>query len=175
MPGTDFEMPPFDFNFNNDFDNDFEHDFGTPLVSPIESVELQGSEQRTPESSGNGANISPSLCIITRKLRLRKGRLMKLTEDTIEDLDVLPGAYWKGTLKSKLASEVQQRVPEPQYQHNDTIITVSTSKRGVQAFEKPFGKLEINWAVIDNKLRSWSNPQARYCRAVCEQDYTVGR
>jgi hypothetical protein len=40
---------------------------------------------------------------------------MKLIEDTIEDLNVLPGIFWKNTLKSKLASEIQQRVPKPQY------------------------------------------------------------
>lgn len=82
---------------------------------------------------------------------------MKLTDDTIENVDVAPGVYWKDNLESKVMSEAQGRVPEPQYDHHDTIITVSTSKRGEHKFEKPFRKLDIDWQVIENKLRSWSN------------------
>ena len=47
------------------------------------------------------------LYTITWMLRLRKGRLMKLTEDTTENIDSAPSAYWKVNLESKLASETQ--------------------------------------------------------------------
>lgn len=86
---------------------------------------------------------------------------MKLTEDTVENIDIAPGAYWKVNLESKLASEAQERVPSAQYQHHDTIVTVTTSKRGEHDFEKTFPKLDIDWTVIENKLRSWSNPKHR--------------
>jgi hypothetical protein len=55
-------------------------------------------------------------------LRLLKGRSRKLTDNTIEDIDIAPGAYWKKNLESKLAEEAEIRVPKPQYNHRDTII-----------------------------------------------------
>ncbi|KAI1325823.1 hypothetical protein F5Y16DRAFT_411218 [Xylariaceae sp. FL0255] len=58
-------------------------------------------------------------------------------------------------LESELATLVTSRLPEPGYQPDETLITVSTSKRGEPSFLKRFDKLSINWAVIENKLESW--------------------
>lgn len=143
MAGTDFT--PFDFFNDNDLD------FSTPVASP------HSTGLAMPGPKGQGPTSSALLYTITWMIRLRKGRLMKLTEDTIENVDIAPGVYWKENLESKFASEAQERVPEPQYQHHDTIITVSTSKRGEHNLEKSFPKLDIDWTVIENKLRSWSH------------------
>ena len=151
MSDTDFAIPFFGF------DNYDELDLSTPVASPTDPGGPQRSELAIPDSSGQGPSSSSLLYTVTWMMRLRKGRLMKLTEDTIEDIDIAPGAYWKQNLETKLASEAQERVPEPQYQHHDTIITVFTSKRGEPKFEKPFRRLEIDWTVIENKLRSWSD------------------
>jgi hypothetical protein len=151
MPDSDFQIPPFDFY------NDYELNLSTPVASPTDSDGSEGRELAIPEPSDQGPSPPPLLYTITWMMRLRKGRLMKLTDDTIEDVDIAPGAYWTQTLESKVTSEVHERVPEPQYQHHDTIITVSTSKRGEHNFEKCFRKLDIDWKVIEKKLRSWSD------------------
>jgi hypothetical protein len=129
--------------FNN---YDFEGNFSIPL--PEEDKRLQ--------SSDNEASSVFNYTVIW-KLQLRKGRVTKLTEDTIEDVNVAPGAYWNEALKSELATLVKENVPEPQYQPDETTITVSNSKRGVPPYTRRFPKLIIEWADVENKVRSWSN------------------
>ena len=80
-----------------------------------------------------------------------------LTEDTIEDVDMAPGAYWSQILESELATIVANKVPAPDYQPDETRIVVSTSKRGEPDFPKRFNPLEIDWAIVENKLRTWSD------------------
>ncbi|OZJ01708.1 hypothetical protein BZG36_05649 [Bifiguratus adelaidae] len=152
--------PPFDFD-----DDDFVLDFSTPdpqtlgsqSGNPTGSGGPRRGERAIPESSDKGLDSSSLHYTITWKLQLRKGRITKLTEDTIEDIEVAPGTYWKDVLESELASVVKSKVPEPQYEPDETRTIVSTSKRGEPAFQKRFDKLTIDWTVVENKLRSWSN------------------
>jgi len=145
--------PPFGLFYDDDFD------FSTPVDSSAYPGGLPQSELAIPEPGDQGPDSFPVLYTITWMLRLKKGRLMKLTEDTIENITIAPSAYWRLNLESKLASEAQERVPESQYEQRETTITVSTSKRGEPDFHKPFPNLDIDWTIIENKLRSWSNPK----------------
>lgn len=146
MQDTGFETTTLDFN--DVFD---QFDFSTPLASQNENPSSLSGE---PES---GEDEPCPLYTMTWKLQLRKGRVSKLTEDTIEDLDIAPGAYWNEVLQPELAILVQSKLPEPQYQPDETTITVLNSKRGETPFLKRFDKLTINWSTVENKLRSWSN------------------
>jgi len=73
-----------------------------------------------------------------------------------EALEAPPGAYWIETLQSELAAVVENKVPGPQYKPDETRITVSTSKRCERDFQKRFNELDIDWEIVENKLRSWS-------------------
>ncbi|KAK7928431.1 hypothetical protein PG985_005429 [Apiospora marii] len=154
MEGTNFEIPSFHFE-------DAGLDFSTPVASPSGSLTRFGGPwsggRTTPEPGASAPNSIPLLYTITWKLQLRKGRITKLTEDTIEDLDLAPGAYWNEILQSELAILVQSKLPEPQYQPDETSITVSNSKRGERPFQKRFNKLLIDWTVVESKLRFWGN------------------
>lgn len=70
MAGTGFA--PFDFFYG------YEVDLSTPVASP------QRAGLAVPKPSAQEPPSSPLLYTITWMMRLRKGRLMKLTEDTIE-------------------------------------------------------------------------------------------
>jgi hypothetical protein len=153
MPDMDFENPFFDIY------NDSEFDFRTPVASPAITGRLQGSEQAISESYVEGPSPFPLCYTIDFKMRLRKGRLMKIADETIDNVLVAPGIYWEETLRSKLVSKAQDRVPEPDYEHRETIIIVSTSKRGEPPYKPPSSKQEIDWTEIENKLKSWSNPK----------------
>lgn len=148
MQDAGLDIPSFEFS------DDFELDFSTPVAS---QSGLWRGGRAIPEPSDEGPGSFLLLYTITWKLQLRKGRIIKLTEDTIEDVEVAPGAYWNDVLESELATLVKSKVPEPQYQSDETTITVSNSKRGEPPFLKRFNKLTIDWAIVENKLRSWSN------------------
>ena len=154
MEDTNFEIPSFHFE-------DAGLDFSTPVVSPSGSLTRFGGPwrggQTTPEPGASAPDSIPLLYTITWKLQLRKGRITKLTEDTIEDIELAPGAYWNEVLQSELAILVQSKLPEPRYQPDETSITVSNSKRGERPFQKRFNKLLIDWTVIESKLRFWRN------------------
>ena len=147
MQSTDYGIP---FPEQHIFDN--YGDFTTPdrysFAGPLEE-----DRQLTPQSSDNGSSSVFNYTIIW-KLQLRKGRVTKLTEDTVENVDVAPGASWNEVLKSELATLVEENVPDPQYQLDETTITVSNSKRGVPPYTRRFPKLIIEWADVENKLRS---------------------
>lgn len=105
-----------------DLDNDFQFDFTTPVVGQSENVT---SLDRTSERGERRPGSCPLLYTIIWKLQLRKGRITKLTEGTIEDVEVAPGAYWNEVLESELATVVENKLPKPQYQPDETTITVS--------------------------------------------------
>ncbi|KAH7009365.1 uncharacterized protein B0I36DRAFT_401682 [Microdochium trichocladiopsis] len=91
------------------------------------------------------------------KLQLRRGRITTLTQDTIEDVNVAPGTYWNDNLMAELSIPVNENVPEPQFQPDETTITLTNSKRGVPAYTRRFPKLGIDWEGVENKLRSWKD------------------
>lgn len=146
------EIPFFDLN------DDFRFDFSTPVTGQNEDLTSPGP---TAEPGERGPDSCPLLYTIAWKLQLRKGRTIKLTEDTIEDVEVAPGAYWNAVLESELATVVESNLPKSQYQPDETTITVSNSKRGEPPFLKRFNKLIIDWTIVENKLRSWSNSGLR--------------
>lgn len=154
MQSTDYGMPLPDQHV---FDNySYERDFTLPDSNSFPNEPPEEERHLTPQSSDDESASIFNYTIIW-KLQLRKGRVTKLTEDTIEDVDVAPGAYWNETLKSELATVVKENVPDPQYQPDETTITVSNSKRGVPPYTRRFPKLIIEWADVENKVRSWSN------------------
>ncbi|KAI1315582.1 hypothetical protein F5Y16DRAFT_202129 [Xylariaceae sp. FL0255] len=155
MEGPSFEIPPFEFD---DLDLNYDADSPNQSNDPTR-FGGQGAGRVDAESDeGESAYDSfPFPYTITWKLHLRKGRLTKLTEDTIEDVQLAPSIYWSEILESELATLVTSRLPEPGYQPDETLITVSTSKRGEPSFLKRFDKLSINWMVVENKLESWCN------------------
>src|SRR5271165_6208606 len=104
MQDTGLEIPPFEFL------DSFELDFSTPDTS---QSGLWRGRRPIPEPSDAGNDSSPLLYTIVWKLQLRKGRVIKLTEDTIEDVDITPGAYWNEVLESELATLVKSKLPEP--------------------------------------------------------------
>ncbi|TWU71467.1 hypothetical protein ED733_002851 [Metarhizium rileyi] len=163
MQSTDTETHTLDPYF---FDNtNCDHDYGTPHSGTFDSqgwnpggqTRQARAEERNPESSALGSSSLPFSYTVVWKLQLRKGRMMTLTGDTVEDIDIPPVTFWDETLKSQLIDVVNEKVPVPQYKPDETKITVCTSKRAQRPFQKRFGALNIDWNVVENKLRSWSN------------------
>lgn len=95
-----------------------------------------------------------NLVPITWKLQLHKGRITKLPEDIVENVEIAPGTFQRDALESELASIVESKVFELQYQPNETTVVVSTSKRGEPPFLKRFDKPAVHWAVVEYKLKS---------------------
>ncbi|KAL7925297.1 hypothetical protein ACQKWADRAFT_283585 [Trichoderma austrokoningii] len=163
MPTIDTEIPISGTNF---FDCNFELDYGTPLSATFDSQgwtladpmrRARTEAQQGPEPSALG---SSSLCFpytVVWKLQLRKGRIMTLTSDTVEDVNVPSSLFWSNTLKPELFDVVEEKAPDPQYKPDETRITISTSKRSQRDFQKRFGGLNIDWNLVENKLQSWSN------------------
>ena len=90
MQSTDYEIPPIEQHI---FDNyGYELDFSTPDHQWFVGDRPQEDEQPTSQSNDNESSSVLNYAIIW-KLQLRKGRVIKLTEDTIEDVDIAPGAY----------------------------------------------------------------------------------
>ncbi|KAI0810008.1 hypothetical protein GGR55DRAFT_695806 [Xylaria sp. FL0064] len=139
MENDGFTIPSFDYD-------DLDLDFSTPFVSqgenPTYSSGLRG-ERAILEPGASAPESSPLPYTISWKLHLRKGRLAKLTEDTIEDVN------------PEIATLVNSRLPEPEYQPDETLIVVSSSKRGEPPLHKRFDRLAVDWAVIESKLNSW--------------------
>ncbi|KAJ3569924.1 hypothetical protein NPX13_g5911 [Xylaria arbuscula] len=151
MENDGFAIPSFDYD-------DLDLDFSTPFVSqgenPTYSSELRG-ERTILEPSASAPEPSRLSYTISWKLHLRKGRLAKLTEDTVEDVVLSPESYWNEVLESEIATLVKSRLPEPEYQPDETLIVVSSSKRGEPPLHKRFDRLAVDWAVIESKLNSW--------------------
>ncbi|KAF4629016.1 hypothetical protein G7Y89_g9126 [Cudoniella acicularis] len=92
MQSTDYEIPPFEQHM---FDNyHYELDFSTPDRHSFAGDPPEEGRQPTPQSSDKESSSVFNYTIVW-KLQLRKGRITSLTEDTIEDVDVAPGAYWR--------------------------------------------------------------------------------
>jgi hypothetical protein len=141
------------------FDNySYEGDFSTPDHHSLATELPEDVRQVLPQSSDNEVSSIFSYKLLSfGYYTLRKGRVTKLTEDTIEDVNIAPSAHWNETLKSELATLVKENVPELQYQPDETTTTVSNSKRGVPPYTRRFPKLIIEWSDVENKLRSWSS------------------
>lgn len=94
MPTIDTEIPISGTNF---FDCNFELDYGTPLSATFDSQgwtladlirRARTEVQQGPEPRALG---SSSLCFtytVVWKLQLRKGRIMTLISDTVENVNV---------------------------------------------------------------------------------------
>lgn len=167
MPVADSESLTFDpalFETNLDLDLNY----GTPHLAPIDSQGWPLAENQGQDGLGHQSGVWGSLTYnVVWKLQLRKGRMMLLTGDTVEDVSVAPGTYWSDTFKSDIDEVVKERVPEPQYKPDETRITVSTSKRGQRDFQKRFGGLNIDWVPVGNKLQSWGNGVDRLTLEIC--------
>jgi hypothetical protein len=72
----------------------YERNFSTPDYHSFASELREEDRQLLPQLSDDEASTVFNYTIIW-KLQLRKGRVTKLTEDTIEDVDVAPGAYFE--------------------------------------------------------------------------------
>lgn len=154
MPTIDTEIPISGTNF---FDCNFELDYGTPLSATFDSQgwtladpirRARTEAQQGPEASALG---SSSLCFtytVVWKLQLRKGRIMTLTSDTVEDVNVPSSTFWSNTLKPELFDVVEEKAPDPQYKPDETRITISTSKRSQRDFQKRFSGLNIDWNLV---------------------------
>lgn len=80
-----------------------------------------------------------------------------LTEITEENLTLAPGAYWNKFLKQALATRVQDKLPEPRYEPDETKITVSVEKRNERDLRKCFDRTNIEWKAVEDKLTAWSH------------------
>lgn len=92
------------------------------------------------------ANEPSPTCVyysIEWKLQLRKGRLSTLIEITEENLTLAPGAYWDKFLKYALATRVYDKLPELNYEPDETKITVSVEKRNERDLRKCFDGTNI--------------------------------
>jgi hypothetical protein len=108
MQNTGFESP-FDFY------DEFELDYSTPVATQFDSPNIHGGprERLIPESNNEEPDFYPLRYTILWKLQLRKGRITKLTEDTIEDVIVAPSAYWNEFLESELEPVVKTMYLSP--------------------------------------------------------------
>ncbi|EHK19843.1 uncharacterized protein TRIVIDRAFT_155669 [Trichoderma virens Gv29-8] len=163
MSTIDTEIPISSTSF---FDPNFELDYGTPLSATFDSQGWTLAEPirraRTEAQQGPEASALEfsSLCFtytVVWKLQLRKGRMMTLTSDTVEDVNVPSGMFWSNTLKPELFDVVEEKAPDPQYKPDETRITISTSKWSQRGFQKRFSGRNIDWNLVENKLQSWSN------------------
>ncbi|PKK43247.1 hypothetical protein CI102_12158 [Trichoderma harzianum] len=163
MPIIDTEISTSDTIFS---DGNFDLDYGTPqsatvdcqgwtLADPIRQPRTEAAQD--PESSGLGSSYLSFTYTIVWKLQLRKGRMMTLTVDTVEDVNIPSGTFWDKTLKPELLDVVEEKAPDPQFKPDDTRIIVSTSKRSQRDFHKRFSALHIDWNLVENKLQSWSH------------------
>jgi hypothetical protein len=88
MQSMDYGIPLPDQHI---FDND--GDFSTLDRHSFASEPPEEDGQLSPQSSDSKSSSVFDYTIIW-KLQLRRGRVTKLTEDTVENVDVAPGAYW---------------------------------------------------------------------------------
>lgn len=147
----------------NTFDNfDLECNYGSP---PSGTFDSQGWNPAVPNAAEDGgqdscaleSSATPLTYNVIWKLQLRKGRMITLTGDTVEDIHDRPAAFWNDHLQNELLDVVTEKVPDPQYKPDETKITVSTSKRAQRCLEKRFRALNIDWSPVENKLSSWSD------------------
>jgi hypothetical protein len=147
------------------FLDSLDFDYGTPRSTTLDSqgwnlpvlAHGAGIEGQDPDASALGQPSLSFTYTIVWKLQLRKGRMMTLTSDTVEDVNVSSSAFWNNTLKAELFDVVKEKAPEPQFRPDETRIAVSTTKRSQRDFQKRFGGLNINWSLVEGKLESWSN------------------
>ena len=145
-----------------DADPDRNLDYGTPrLATDSQGWPVPGGRDL---SRASGPSLTYS---VVWKLQLRKGRMMTLTGDTVEDVKVAPGAYWIDAFKSEIENVVNEKVPEPLYKPDETRIAVSTSKRAERDFQKRFTGLNIDWVPVENKLAAWTNQKDRLTLDIC--------
>ncbi|VTO81326.1 unnamed protein product [Fusarium graminearum] len=91
------------------------------------------------------------------KLQLRKGRLSKLTNDTEQNLVLVPGALWETTLKDKVYRLLRQKTPRGKsYLPEETIVIVSVTDRSERDLTRRFDKFDIDWQMAAEQLCKWS-------------------
>ena len=143
---------------------DYEHvtfNLGTPELPIFGSPDGEIIEAPQPTTGGSPivsfaaqAHSPASLrYTIKWKLQVRKGRMMTLTEDTVENIDISPGAYWETVLRTEHATVASDRVPDTHYKFEEIRVVVSTSRRG-EDFKKRFDKLDGDWSTVEDKIRS---------------------
>jgi len=104
---------------------------------------------------GQSYEEQPPFCmhyIMEWKLTVNKRVTAKQTED---DLVVAPSDFWKNKLSSQVADIVNSR-GNPCIAEVTTIV-LSVNDRSEQDITKYFKELEIDWAVVEKQLQSWSH------------------
>ena len=168
-------MTNLDLNLSQWYTNNEDGlDYRTPDL-PVFGSRGTSPAANQPQRSGHGLPLlqladwdpnlsydeSPPTCIhysIEWKLQLEKGRLVKLTNDTEQNLVLAPGAFWDQTLKSKLQQLLTKKTPRNKsYEPDETNVVVSVTDRSQRDLTKRFDELEIDWEVVEDQLMAWSD------------------
>ncbi|KAK7937487.1 uncharacterized protein PG986_014355 [Apiospora aurea] len=81
-------------------------------------------------------------------------------EDTEQDVTLSPREFWESSLRRKLENVAEKKFPANRsFQVEDTKIVVSVT--GKRKLKKRYDGLDIDWAVLEEQLRSWSYLLAR--------------
>lgn len=139
---------------------------GSCYSTPGDSSQLRNDDDPLPflPSSDDTASVrsdrqDPSHIryTIEWKLCLMKKRLSTLTQVTDKDIILPPGAYWDQNLKARLSEERQLKLPGAGFKFDEAKIAVSVTKRAERDFHQCYREENIDWAVVEDQLKSWSH------------------
>ncbi|KAF4534642.1 uncharacterized protein LTHEOB_12920 [Lasiodiplodia theobromae] len=103
-------------------------------------------------------NEKPPTCIhysIEWKLTVNSKQVARETEP---DLVLAPSAFWATFLRPKLDKLLARKLPQNKsFRADDTAIVVSVTDRTERDLVKRFDELDIDWAILEKQLKTWSH------------------
>jgi hypothetical protein len=78
------------------------------------------------------------------------------SEDTEQDVALIPSAYWFSVLRGKLEKVLQGRVSRNRrVRSDDTSVVVSVNDRKQRDLKKRYNSLDVDWAAVEKHLLAW--------------------
>ncbi|KAK5651141.1 hypothetical protein OQA88_13235 [Cercophora sp. LCS_1] len=78
-------------------------------------------------------------------------------KDTEQDLVLVPHALWDTLLQPKLKKLLDKKLPSNKvYKAEETNVVVSVTDRSERNLVKRFDELDIEWAILEKQLQTWS-------------------
>ncbi|CAG7933510.1 unnamed protein product [Penicillium olsonii] len=79
-----------------------------------------------------------------------------VSEDTEQDVALIPSAYWPLVLREKLYKVIEEKVARKRRVRSDnTSIVVSINDRKQRDLKKRFNGLSIDWTTVEKQLLAW--------------------